>query len=200
MPSAPTTRRYRMTRRAEAFAETRKAILDAAVQIGDPRAPISGVAARAGVSERTLLRHFGSRDGLVAEMIREAIARGESERFAVPAGDVTAAVANVVAHYEKYGDRILRLLAEEGVDDRVDELLARGREAHHRWVDEKLGPLLEGCDAPTRRRRTAQLIAVCGVYTWKLLRRDSGLGPDEAERAVRELIEAVVDCENRPAD
>jgi AcrR family transcriptional regulator len=197
MPSASATRRYRMTRRAAAFAETRKAILDAAIEIGDPRAPLATVAAQAGVSERTLLRHFGSRDGFVAEMIREAIERGESERFAVPTGDISAAVANLIEHYEAYGDRVLRLLAEEGADDRVDEILAKGREAHHRWIAEKLGPLLGGCDAPTRRRRTAQLTAVCGVYTWKLLRRDCGLGREETERAVRELVDGVVDEGNR---
>jgi len=181
-----------MTRRAEALAETRKAIIDAAIEISDPRAPLSAVAARAGVSERTLLRHFGSRDGLRAEAIRENLARRESERFAVAAGDVPEAVAALVGQYEAVGDRALRLLAEEGVDPQIDDGLAKGRDLHRRWVSEKLGPLLDGCDAPTRRRRIAQLVAVCDVYTWKLLRRDSGLGRAETERAIRELIDAAI--------
>lgn len=186
------TRPYRMGRRAEAFAETRQAILDAANEIRDPRTPLSVIADKAGVSERTVLRHFGSRDGLVAAAIEEGTRRDEAERFAAPAGDVAAAVASLVAHYETAGDRILRLLAEEGADRRIDEILAGGRAIHWRWIEEKLGPLLEDRRGPTGHRRLAQLAAICDVYTWKLMRRDGRLGRADTERSIRELVEAVV--------
>jgi AcrR family transcriptional regulator len=181
-----------MARRAEAFGKTRKAILDAAIQIGDPRTPLSAIAARAGVSERTVLRHFRSRDGLVAAAIDEGTERDVEERFDAPTGDVAGAVANLVAHYETHGDRILRLLAEEGADRQIDEILANGRAIHLRWVTEKLGPLLDGRGGRARHRRLAQLAAVCDVYTWKLMRRDGGLGRTERERSIRELVHAVV--------
>jgi len=190
--SGPPTRPYRMAQRAEAFAETRRAILDAAIEIGDPRTPLSAVAAKAGVSERTVLRHFGSRDGLVAAAIEEGTARDEAERFAAPAGDVAGAVACLVAHYETAGDRILRLLAEEGADGEVDRLLAGGRAIHWRWVEEKLGPLLADQNRSARHRRLTQLAAVCDIYTWKLMRRDGRLGRADTERSIRELVEAVV--------
>lgn len=186
------TRPYRMAQRAEAIAETRKAILDAAIEIGDPRTPLSAVAAKAGVSERTVLRHFGSRDGLIAAAIDEGTARDEAERFAAPVGDVAGAVACLVAHYETAGDRILRLLAEEGADSQIDRLLAGGRAIHWRWVTEKLGPLLGEGSGPARHRRLTQLAAVCDIYTWKLMRRDGRLGRTEAERSIRELVEAVI--------
>jgi len=191
MSSTP-TRPYRMAQRAEAFAETRKAILDAANEIRDPRTPLSVVAARAGVSERTVLRHFGSRDGLVAAAIEEGTARDEAERFAAPAGDVAGAVACLVAHYEAVGDRILRLLSEEGADRQIDEMLAGGRAIHWRWVKEKLGRLLDVQSGAARHRRLTQLAAICDVYTWKLMRRDGRLGRADTERSVRELVEAVV--------
>jgi AcrR family transcriptional regulator len=197
--SEPDTRPYRMVRRAKAFAETRQAILDAANEIRDPRTPLSVVAAKAGVSERTVLRHFGSRDGLVAAAIQEGTRRDEAERFAAPAGDVASAVASLVAHYETAGDRILRLLAEEGADRQIDEILAGGRAIHWRWVEEKLGPLLEDSRGPVPHRRLAQLAAICDVYTWKLMRRDGRLGRTETERSIRELIEAVVCPEKGPA-
>jgi AcrR family transcriptional regulator len=181
-----------MGRRAEAFAETRQAILDAANEIRDPRVPLSVIAEKAGVSERTVLRHFGSRDGLVAAAIAEGTRRDEAERFAAPAGDVAAAVASLVSHYETVGDRILRLLAEEGADRQIDELLAGGRAIHWRWVEEKLGPLLDGQSGSQRHRRLAQLAAICDVYTWKVMRRDGDLGRAETERSIRELIEALV--------
>lgn len=198
MVAASPTRRYEMGRRAATIAATRAAILDAALEIGDPRAPLAQVAERAGVSERTVLRHFGSRDGLVAEAIREAAARVEAERFAVPEGDVGAAVANLVAHYESEGDRVMRLLAEEGTDERIDAILAEGRAMHRRWVEQKLAPLLGPLDGRARRRRIAQLVAACDVYTWKLLRRDSRLGRAECERAIAETIEGVIGVGARP--
>ncbi len=182
-----------MVRRAEAVQETRDRITGAVFELEDPRVPLSAVAARAGVSERTILRHFGSRDGLVAAAISAGLRRVEAERFAVPARDVRAAVANLAAHYEAEGDRTVRLLAEEGSDPAIDTILTGGRAMHRRWVKEKLGPLLDDLDASTRRRRLAQLVAVCDVYTWKLLRRDSGLGRAETERALCELVLAVLD-------
>jgi len=197
--SEPDTRPYRMVRRAEAFAETRQAILDAANEIRDPRTPLSVVAARAGVSERTVLRHFGSRDGLVVAAIAEGTARDEAERFAAPAGDIAGAVSSLVGHYETAGDRILRLLAEEGADPQIDEILAGGRTIHWRWVEEKLGPLLGGQSGSQRRRRLAQLAAICDVYTWKVMRRDGNLGRAETERSICELIEAVVGTQKEAA-
>jgi AcrR family transcriptional regulator len=197
--SEPGTRPYRMVHRAEAFAETRQAILDAANEIRDPRTPLSVVADKAGVSERTVLRHFGSRDGLVAAAIAEGTKRDEAERFAAPAGDVAGAVASLVGHYETAGDRILRLLAEEGADRKIDEILAGGRTIHWRWVEEKLGPLLEDRPGPARHRRLAQLAAICDVYTWKVMRRDGGLDRTGTERSIRELIEAVIRPQKGPA-
>jgi AcrR family transcriptional regulator len=186
------TRTYDMSRRAEEIERTRKAILDAAIEIADRRASLPEIAARAGVSERTILRHFGSRDGLRVAAIRENTGRLRVDRFSVPAGDAPQAVAALVDQYEGWGHLILDLLAEEGAAVEIDRLLAEGREMHRRWVVEKLGPLLGDCAAATRRRRVAQLAAICDVYTWKLLRRDSGFGRAETEQAIRELIEATV--------
>ena len=194
----PATRGYRMTERAESTAATRQAILDAALEIGDPRTPLAAIAERAGVSRRTVLRHFGDRRGLFVACMDEAAERITAQRFAVPAGDVDAAVANLVEHYEEHGDGVVARLAEEGTDARVDAVLANGRDLHRRWVAEKLGPLLGPAtgkrSAPARKlraRRIAQLVAVTDVFTWKLLRRDSGLSVRETETAIAELIRAI---------
>jgi hypothetical protein len=39
-----------------------------------------------------------------------------------------------------------------------------------------------------RRRCRAQLIAICDVYVWKLLRRDAGLSRKQTELALIELL------------
>ncbi len=191
------TRGYRMRQRAESTAATRLRIIDAALELDDPRVSIAAVAQRAGVSSRTVLRHFGDRNGLFAASVEAATERIREQRFSVPAGDVDAAVANLVAHYEEHGDGVIARLAQEGEDERIDHVLDSGRELHRRWVAEKLGPLLADVDTPTRRRRLAQLVAVCDVYTWKLLRRDSGLGAGETRKAIAELVRGLITKEGR---
>ena len=43
------------------------------------------------------------------------------------------------------------------------------------------------------QRRLAQLVAVCDVYTWKLLRRDAGLSRDQTELAIVELLNPLLE-------
>ena len=69
-----------MTSRARAVEETRRRILDASVDLHGERlvADISldDIAERAGVSVQTVLRHFGSRAGLVEAAVEHAAGRG----------------------------------------------------------------------------------------------------------------------------
>ena len=44
-----------------------------------------------------------------------------------------------------------------------------------------------------RRRRLAQLVAICDVYTWKLLRRDQGLSRERTAAAIRHMVQAILD-------
>ena len=54
-------------------------------------------------------------------------------------------------------------------------------------------PALAGRVGVERRRRLAQLVAICDVYTWKLLRRDAGLGRRQTELALVELLGPLLD-------
>ncbi len=191
------TRSYRMGERAFAVERTRRGILDAAIELGDPRLPISAIAERAGVSERTILRHFGTRSGLTAAAMDHGAELVRSERFEVDPGDLDAAIDNLVGHYEDSGDGVVSRLGEEGRDEAIDAILENGRRIHREWVEEKLGPLLPQMSRGDRRRRLAGLVAVCDVYTWKLLRRDMGLGVEETKRALAELIGALTTRETR---
>jgi hypothetical protein len=38
----------------------------------------------------------------------------------------------------------------------------------------------------------AQLVTVCDVYTWKLLRRQAGLSREQTALAIRELLRPLV--------
>jgi AcrR family transcriptional regulator len=189
-------RSYRMGARADAKAATRERILDAA---GKRLAPGGGgedpsledIAADAGTTVQTVLRHFGSKDGLLEAILHQLSELARRERSKVPPGDVPAAAKNLVRHYERYGDAVMRVLAEEQRRPVLRRFTDRGRQVHYEWVERTFEPQLGQLSGQARARRRAQLVAVCDVYTWKLLRRDMKLGARETELALIELIEGL---------
>src|SRR5207244_3889268 len=104
-----------------------------------PDISLDEVAAEAGVSVQTILRHFQSRAGLIETTMDHAIARVSEER-AAPVGDVDKAVAVIVGHYEDRGQTALLMLAQESSDPQVSELTRRGRAMHRTWVADVFAP------------------------------------------------------------
>jgi AcrR family transcriptional regulator len=194
---AATRRPYRMVARAESAAATGERILDAAVEVFWELPPdqmsLDEVARRAGVTVQTVIRRFGGRDQLFAAAGEREAERVRSQRDQAHAGDIAGAVRVLVDHYEALGDRVLRLLAEEERVPELREIVDRGREYHHDWCARVFAPALEGLAGADRRRRIAQLVAICDVYTWKLLRRDSGLSRRQTELALVELLEPLLE-------
>jgi AcrR family transcriptional regulator len=185
-------RPYRMTARAEAAAATGERILDAAIEVfwERPTAHISleEVARRAGVSVQTVIRRFGGREGLMAAAGKRESDRVRRQRFEAPVGDVAGAVHVLVEHYEATGDPVLKMLAEEERLPALRPIADMGRAMHREWCARVFAPSLEGLSSVDRARRLAQLVAVCDVYTWKLLRRDAGLSRDQTELALIEML------------
>ena len=197
----PPTRTYRMTARATAVGETRQRILEAAVALHLRRLSadisLADVAAEAGVSVQTLLRHFGSREGLLEAALTWATDDVEHERHAEP-GDVGGAVRAVVGHYELRGDGVLLLLAQEGSEAFAARITGHGRDVHRRWVVATFGPLLP--HGRGREEVVDLLVVATDVYTWKLLRRDRGLSVARTRERMEALVRAVLDThQGRPA-
>jgi AcrR family transcriptional regulator len=191
-PASAPRRRYRMVARAESAAATGDRILDAAVEVfwelPAVRISLDEVARRAGVTVQTVIRRFGGRDGLFAAAAEREAEKVRRRREEAPAGDTPAAVRVLVDHYEDMGDRVLRLLAEEERDARLREITDRGRVLHRDWCARVFASAVEGREGVARRRQLAQLVAICDVYTWKLLRRDAGLSRRQTELALVELL------------
>jgi hypothetical protein len=139
------------------------------------------------------LRHFGSKEGLIAAAGDAIRTQVEAQRRTAPVGDVTGAVENLFDHYEAEGDSVLRALAQEGMYASIRDLTDRGRLLHQEWVERTFAPYLAGVTEADRDRLRAQLIAITDVYVWKLLRRDQGLERRDAELAVREMIDGVTE-------
>ncbi|WP_157962492.1 TetR/AcrR family transcriptional regulator [Homoserinimonas sp. OAct 916] len=184
-----------MTARAAAAEETRHRILSSTLALSGEKSTLeivlADVAERAGVTTKTILRHFGSRAGLfdaVAEFARDEIVH---ERVA-PVGNIFAAVTAVVGHYEERGDWVMWMLGQENSDDRVRGVVEVGRVVHRDWVATTFRPQLDS--TPTADRETVlDLIAIAtDVYTWKFLRRDRNLARGDTEQRMRVLVEAIV--------
>lgn len=191
-------RAYRMTARAASTAATRERILAAtqATFFAAPTldVPLREVAERAGVSVQTVLRHFGSKDGLVAAAAAYTAERIGTQRNAAPVGDLVGAVENLVAHYEELGDGVLLMLAEETRNAALSVVADQGRAFHRAWCARTFAEAIERAGADERHRRLAQVVAVCDVYTWKLLRRDQGLDRDQTTLALVELLRPILEA------
>src|SRR5436309_15597355 len=89
------TRSYTMRARAESTTRTRERILDAVIALSEERLSVeiilADVAERAGVTVQTVLRHFGSRQGVFEQAQARRVAQVRAER-AVPVGDAASAV------------------------------------------------------------------------------------------------------------
>jgi AcrR family transcriptional regulator len=184
-----------MVARAEATAATRDRILDSTDRLffesASDQFSLDDVAAGAGTTVQTVLRHFASKDRLLRASVDRAAERVRRERMQAPVGDVRGAVRNLVEHYESYGDVVMRWLAEEDGNRFLHEVVDRGREFHREWVAHTFAPQLTRARGAVRRRRLAQLVAITDVYVWKLLRRDMQLGRRQTEAAIVELIELL---------
>jgi AcrR family transcriptional regulator len=188
-------RGYRMVARAESTAALRERIIDSTerlfAELASDRFSLEDVAAGAGTTVQTVLRHFGSKDELLRATMGRGMSRVRDERMQAPIGDVAGAVRNLVEHYEDRGDMVLRWLAEEDRNPFMHEVLDRGREFHREWVAQTFAPQLQRMTGAARRRRQAQLVAITDVYVWKLLRRDMKLARPQMQAAIIELIEAL---------
>ncbi|HEX3691927.1 MAG TPA: helix-turn-helix domain-containing protein [Solirubrobacteraceae bacterium] len=195
--SARRRRPYRQVARAQATEQTREALLDAAnaelASDGFAGTSLEAVASRAGVSKQTALRHFGSKEGLVAALLRRTGSVVPRERADAPPGDVRAAVAGLMRHYENWGEGVLCMLGAEAHVPLMHHITDRSRELHREWVTRMFEPQLSALDARSRDRRVAQLTALCDVYMWKLLRRDMGLARAEVEESLVEMIERLLE-------
>jgi AcrR family transcriptional regulator len=192
MKVAGPQRPYRMVARAESAAATGERILDAAVAVfwkhPADQITLDEVARRAGVTVQTVIRRFGGREALFAAAAEREIERVRRQRNQAPVGDAVGAVRVLVDHYETVGDRTLKLLADEDRTPELRAIAARGRRFHRDWCGRVFAPALEGRVGVERRRRLAQLVAICDVYSWKLLRRDAGLSRHQTELALVELL------------
>jgi AcrR family transcriptional regulator len=183
-------REYDMSNRARAAAETTERIAAAAEALLATRplaeVTLQAVAEGAGVTVQTVLRHMGSRDGCIAAVGERVRARVDAQRGHTRPGDVSAAIAELVAHYEAEGRLVLHLLGQEISDPVAREAVAAGRAYHRAWV--------ERCFGRSAAADVDALVAATDLYVWKLLRLDLGRSAEATSAVVERLVRAVLEA------
>ena len=192
---SPRRRPYQMRARADAAAETGRRILEAVIELHRERfwdqVSLEDIAERAGVTVQTVIRRFGSKERLIEAAAEEGNRQVSRQRNQAPIGDIEGALKNLIDHYEQWGDSVMRLLAQEERVPAFRSVTDAGRVLHHEWVERTFAPLLAERTGTARRRLLAELIAICDVYFWKLLRRDMSLSREQTELALKETILAL---------
>jgi AcrR family transcriptional regulator len=174
------SRKYDMGTRQQAKDATRETIIKAAIDAFMAERSFAltlpAVAERADVTVKTVLRHFGSRDGLIEAAWSQAYHEVMAERIPPP-GDLEGALKVLIAHYERRGEIVLVMLNEQN-DPRAARMNNAGRLGHREWVDEVFADRLPP-ETGERSRLIDVLVVATDVYAWKLLRLDRGLSVDD---------------------
>lgn len=189
------TRPYIQGRRAEAAAQTGTRILDAAVELfleqGD-QPTLDAVAARAVVTVQTILRRFGSKEGLFQAGLAAGRQKIVDARDQAPVGDVPGAVANLLGHYGEWGTVSLRLLAIEPQSPAAAAAAQSGRALHRAWCERVFAPFLTDLSPTERGIRLVQLVAATDVYVWKLVHQDLEHSTSETAAILIDLIGRIL--------
>jgi AcrR family transcriptional regulator len=151
---------------------------------------LADIASEAAVTVQTLHARFGTKEDLFVAAWRWFVRPQGVRRDRVAAGEVRAAIRALYDDYERDGDAVLRLMAQEERIPAVREMIDTGRAYHRDWVARVFAPLLDGLEPAARKRRHVQLVVATDLLVWKLLRRDMELGRNQAERIVTEMVTA----------
>jgi AcrR family transcriptional regulator len=183
-------RGYTMRSRARSVEQTRSRIIDALFELSGVRLfdeiSLDAVAAQAGVSVQTLLRHFGNRDGLIEATAAMTLELVDDER-AAPAGDVDEALRVLVDQYERRGRWALLMLSQEDTNKHVAKITTAGKRRHEDWVRDVFAAQIN-----EDHELLPLLVVATDVYAWKLLRLDRGMTRKQAERHMKRLVRALL--------
>ena len=194
------TRAYRQDFRAQQTRDNTDRIVGTAARLIklSPRTAditLDDVSRESGLTVRTILRRFGSRDGVLEAAFARIKVEFEGLRVPTAAGDVDAALASLLAQYEEIGDLNIRALEQEDQLPLLHRTLAEARDIHRGWLEHVFAPRLAGLPRDERARRLIALYAATDVYLWKLLRRDLNLDRQQTEQAYRRLVYGVLGSE-----
>lgn len=192
---APSKRGYKQGARARSAEQTAERILDSfAHRIRDDwfdQVTLDQIARDAGVTVPTVVRRFGSKEGLL-DAVQKRLATEITERRRIAPGDIAHALAILMEDYEATGDLVMRVLAQEERHAPFKSMADIGRVFHRNWLSSVFAPWLEGLPDAARQARLDALVVASDIYVWKLARRDMGRSRAETLTLFHTLVEAII--------
>lgn len=187
-------RAYVQTKRASALEQRRSAAIDAALGLlmdgGFDAVTLQAVADRAGVSLKSVVRYFGTKEGLFEACLEVSVSREEGLRDVDP-GDVDAVVRTLSERYEAIADRTVRNAEIEFRYPLMAEWIARARASHRDWLGRAFAPWLPA-SGKLRKERVGALFWATELRSWWTLRHALGHDRASTERVMKSLLDALV--------
>jgi AcrR family transcriptional regulator len=172
-------------------AMTRDRILDAALEVlaSEPGAlTIVAVAQEAGVTQRTIFRHFATREQLLEAVWPRMQARVNSRGFPTTAQDLIETPRRLFPRFDEQQNLVIASVYSEG-----------GREIRLKSNDSRQAAMLACVDdalpdlpEPSKRRRAAVVQLINSAYAWSVLKDFWGLDGVEAGEAAAEAIAVLL--------
>jgi AcrR family transcriptional regulator len=171
-------RTYHMQERAEQVARNDRKIMDAMADLW-LELPLSDltlekVSRESGVTVRTILRKFGSKEGLLKACMENSADRFTHQRMQVTPGDLPGILDALLEEYEHMGDALIRTLTVEYEYPSTQGMLDKARALHREWCAMAFEPFLPPRASDNHETVLSAFITGTEFYLWKLLRRDLG--------------------------
>lgn len=181
-------------------AKTREAIVDAFIALleaGDLKPTAAAIAARAGLSVRSVFQHFVDLEDLLL-----AVADRQTNRTAALYtgvqydGDLASRVEAFVGYrarlFEAIGPVRRSAMLQEPFSKVIAARLELARTLHRLDIERAFGPELEAARGAGNERLGDALAAACSFAVWDEMRRFSGLDVEAATQSLRMIVRSLV--------
>ncbi|WP_035349658.1 TetR/AcrR family transcriptional regulator [Edaphobacter aggregans] len=179
------------TLRDRQTAATREQILEIAMhQLGQgPRGTFSheSIAEAAGMSARTVYRHFPDRASLL-QALWERLREATHTRFPITEDEILPMAQTVFREFDA-NETLVRAVLNSPAGTEVRE---RGGVEGRAAFTQSLAPIIEGLPEREKSRIIAVFVSVYSAPFWQLLRDRGQLSAPEAEKAVSWALETLI--------
>jgi len=191
-----TTRKYEMSVRSKAAEMTSEEIIRVVgelwIKYSIHEITLQMVAQNAGVTVMTILRKFGSKEGLFEAAIKTDTAGIQDVRRESQAGNISQSISILMKEYEYAGLAVIRTLAIENDLPVAAKILKKGRELHMEWCLRIFAQYLPESNDKEYRIMLGALYSATDVYKWKLLRIDLGYSKEETEKIFIKTVRGII--------
>lgn len=186
-------RQYTQTTRSDQTLARRQQMIQAVFALIDRgsfgEVTLQGVADEAGVSLKTVVRHFGSKEELMRQAMEEA--RGvEEDNRSIPVGDLDVVSRVLGERYEEMAEQIYRMGDVELSYGWLSDWVQMARRSHLDWLAEAFEAWLPP-DGPEREDRLMCLFSATEIRSWWAIRQRFGYSPERARAVMLRQLEAL---------